>query len=215
MNFKYIALEGNIGAGKTTVSKMLAERFSAKLILEEFADNPFLPSFYEDREKWAFPLEMSFLAERYQQAFDNFPSPDLFADVAVSDYMIWKSLVFARINLKPIEFELYQKFFRIMFERFPRPDIIVYLNKSTDKLIENIQKRGREYEQQISPEYLQSVHQSYLSFFKQLSGFPVLMVNTNEIDFLQNPENLDSLIALVNRDYDKGLHYLNLDELSV
>lgn len=211
MKFKYIALEGNIGAGKTTVSKLLAHRLSAKLILEEFADNPFLPSFYEDREKWAFPLEMSFLAERYQQAFDNFPSPDLFSDVAVSDYMIWKSLVFARINLKPMEYELYQKFFKIMFERFPRPDLIVYLNKRTDRLMNNIRKRGRTYEQQISPEYLSSVHQSYMSFFKQLTEFPVIMLDTNDVDFLSDSKKMDQFLMIVQRDYSKGIHFLNME----
>ena len=205
MQYKHIALEGNIGSGKTTVSKLLAERQNARLILEQFADNPFLPPFYEDREKWAFPLEMSFLAERYTQTHDQLPTPDLFGTCVISDYMIWKSLVFARINLKPMEFELYQRFFDLMFSAFPRPELVIYMNRNLADLKRQISLRGRSYESDIDSSYLRDVERSYMEFFAQLSETPVIILNTSGIDFTTDEGALSQLESLISESHKPGV----------
>jgi len=197
----YIAIEGNIGAGKTSLSTMISQDFNAKLILERFRDNPFLPKFYEDKHRYAFPLEMSFLADRYQQLSDDLAQYDLFRDFVVSDYDVFKSLIFAKITLQEEEYVLYDKLFRIMYKELVKPDLYIYLYQNTERLLENIKTRGREYEQNIQPEYLMEINRSYLSYIKSQKEMKVRIIEISDLDFVNN-----------RRDY---LHVLDkMDELT-
>lgn len=182
----YIAIEGNIGAGKTSLSTMISQDFNAKLILERFKDNPFLPKFYEDSNRYAFPLEMSFLADRYQQLSDDLAQYDLFSDFVVSDYDVFKSLIFARITLAEEEFILYDKLFRLMYKELVKPDLYIYLYQNTERLLENIKTRGREYEQNIQPEYLMEINRSYLSYIKSQKEMQVRIIEISDLDFVNN-----------------------------
>lgn len=184
--FSYVAIEGNIGAGKTTLAETIALDFNAKLVLERFADNPFLPKFYEDKSRYAFPLEMSFLADRYQQVHDDLSQLDLFKDFVVADYDIYKSLIFAKVTLQEEEYKLYRRLFELMYKDIKRPELYVFLFQSTDKLIENIKKRGRGYEQNIAPEYLESIQRGYLDFIKSQSESKVRIIDITEMDFVKN-----------------------------
>jgi len=184
--FNYIAIEGNIGAGKTTLSNMISDDFNAKLVLERFADNPFLPKFYEDNERYAFPLEMSFLADRYQQLTDDLAQFDLFKNFILSDYYIFKSLIFAQITLHSDEFFLYRKMFDIMYKEIAKPDLYIYLYQSTDRLIENIKKRGRDYEQNIEATYLEKIHKGYTNFINTEKDLNTLVIDVSEMDFVKN-----------------------------
>ncbi|HEY9221900.1 MAG TPA: 2-amino-4-hydroxy-6-hydroxymethyldihydropteridine diphosphokinase [Lutibacter sp.] len=195
--FNYIAIEGNIGSGKTTLATMIAEDFNAKIILERFADNPFLPKFYEDKDRYAFPLEMSFLADRYSQLSDDLAQFDLFKNFIVSDYYIFKSLIFAQITLQKDEFYLYRKMFDIMYKEISKPDLYIYLYQDTPQLIKNIKKRGREYEQNIAPEYLDKIHQGYSSFIKTEENLKTLIIDVSQKDFLNNPDEYKEIIALI------------------
>ena len=197
--FNYIAIEGNIGSGKTTLATMIAEDFNAKIILERFADNPFLPKFYEDKDRYAFPLEMSFLADRYSQLSDDLAQFDLFKNFIVSDYYIFKSLIFAQVTLQKDEFYLYRKMFDIMYKEISKPDLYIYLYQDTPQLIQNIKKRGREYEQNIAPEYLDKIHQGYSSFIKTEENLKTLIIDVSKKDFLNNPEEYKEIIALIKR----------------
>lgn len=184
--YSFISIEGNIGAGKTTLAKKIATDFNAKLILERFADNPFLPKFYEEPGRYAFPLEMSFLADRYQQVQDDLSQLDLFKDFIVSDYDIYKSLIFAQVTLQKEEFTLYRKLFDIMYKDTVKPEIYVFLYQSTEKLLENIKKRGREYEQSITPEYLENIQKGYMDFIKTRQNSNVKIIDTTDLDFVEN-----------------------------
>lgn len=195
--FNYIAIEGNIGSGKTTLATMIAEDFNAKIILERFADNPFLPKFYEDNDRYAFPLEMSFLADRYSQLSDDLAQFDLFKNFIVSDYYIFKSLIFAQITLQKDEFYLYRKMFDIMYKEISKPDLYIYLYQDTPQLIKNIKKRGRDYEQNIAPEYLDKIHQGYSGFIKTEENLKTLIIDVSKKDFLNNPEDYKEIIALI------------------
>tara|TARA_R100000935_G_scaffold23022_1_gene42294 strand:- start:296 stop:1351 length:1056 start_codon:yes stop_codon:yes gene_type:complete len=186
VSFNYIAVEGNIGAGKTSLSTMISQEFNAKLILERFKDNPFLPKFYEDKNRYAFPLEMSFLADRYQQLSDDLAQYDLFTDFVVSDYDVFKSLIFAKITLQEEEYALYEKLFRIMYKELVKPDLYIYLYQNTERLLENIKSRGRDYEQNIQPEYLMEINKSYLAFIKSQSNIKVKIIDISELDFVNN-----------------------------
>jgi deoxyadenosine/deoxycytidine kinase len=197
--FNYIAIEGNIGSGKTTLATMIAEDFNAKIILERFADNPFLPKFYEDKDRYAFPLEMSFLADRYSQLSDDLAQFDLFKNFIVSDYYIFKSLIFAQVTLQKDEFYLYRKMFDIMYKEISKPDLYIYLYQDTPQLIKNIKKRGREYEQNIAPEYLDKIHQGYSSFIKTEENLNTLIIDVSQKDFLNNPEEYKEIIDLIKR----------------
>jgi 2-amino-4-hydroxy-6-hydroxymethyldihydropteridine diphosphokinase len=197
--FNYIAIEGNIGSGKTTLATMIAEDFNAKIILERFADNPFLPKFYEDNDRYAFPLEMSFLADRYSQLSDDLAQFDLFKNFIVSDYYIFKSLIFAQITLQKDEFYLYRKMFDIMYKEISKPDLYIYLYQNTPQLLQNIKKRGRDYEQNIAPEYLDKIHQGYSSFIKTEENLKTLIIDVSEKDFLNNPEDYKEIITLIKR----------------
>lgn len=195
--YNYIAIEGNIGAGKTTLATMIAEDFNAKIILERFADNPFLPKFYEDNERYAFPLEMSFLADRYQQLSDDLAQFDLFKNFIVSDYYIFKSLIFAQVTLQKDEYFLYRKMFDIMYNEISKPDLYIYLYQQTPQLLENIKKRGRDYEQNIASEYLDKIHQGYATFIKTEEHLKTLIIDVSDKDFLNNPEDYKEIIKLI------------------
>lgn len=183
--FNYIAIEGNIGAGKTTLTKKIAEDFNAKTVLERFADNPFLPKFYKDQNRFAFPLEMSFLADRYQQISDDLAQFDLFRDFIVADYHIFKSLIFAKVTLAEDEYRLYKTLFDIIYKEMPKPDLYVYLYQNTDKLLENIRKRGRSYEQEISAGYLEKINFGYLDYIKTQKDLNILVIDVSEKDFVK------------------------------
>ncbi|WP_435413505.1 2-amino-4-hydroxy-6-hydroxymethyldihydropteridine diphosphokinase [Psychroserpens mesophilus] len=185
-NQNYIAIEGNIGAGKTSLAHKIAYDFNAKLILERFADNPFLPKFYEEPQRYAFTLEMSFLADRYQQISDDLSQLDLFKDFMVSDYDIYKSLIFSKITLPEDEFKLYRKLFYLMYKDIAKPDLYVYLYQNTQRLQENIKKRGRDYEQNIDSEYLEKINSGYLEFLKNQSELNVKIIDISEKDFVLN-----------------------------
>ena len=205
MRYDYIAIEGNIGAGKTSLATRLSEDFSGKLVLEEFADNPFLPKFYEDRDRYAFPLELSFLAERFSQLKEILASRDLFNNLIIADYFISKSMIFSKANLKGDEFELFSKMFHIIEASLPAPSLLVFLHLSSDKLIENIQKRGREYEQKIAPSYLIEVEKSYFKFIKQHRKLRVVVIDTNEVDFVSNEADYQKIVSIIQQDHPKGI----------
>lgn len=192
--YNYIAVEGNIGAGKTSFSTMVSQDFNAKLILERFKDNPFLPKFYEDAPRYAFPLEMSFLADRYQQLSDDLAQYDLFRDFIISDYDVFKSLIFAKITLQEDEYSLYHKLFSIMYRELVKPDLYIYLYQNTERLLENIRKRGRDYEQNIQRDYLADINKSYLSFVKSQPGLNVKIVDISELDFVNNRQDYLKLL---------------------
>lgn len=185
-NYNYVAIEGNIGAGKTSFSTMVSQDFNAKLILERFKDNPFLPKFYEDKQRYAFPLEMSFLADRYQQLSDDLAQYDLFKDFVISDYDVFKSLIFAKITLPEDEYLLYHKLFHLMYKELVKPGLYIYLYQNTDRLLENIKNRGRDYEKNIESEYLVKINKSYLSFIKSQIGMKVEIIDISDFDFIQN-----------------------------
>ena len=188
-HFNYIAIEGNIGAGKTTLTTKIAEDFNAKTVLERFADNPFLPKFYEDQSRYAFPLEMSFLADHYQQISDDLAQFDLFKDFIVADYHIFKSLIFAKVTLTDDEYRLYRKLFEIIYREMPKPDLYIYLYQNTDRLLENIRHRGRSYEQEIPAEYLDKINKGYLDYIKSQTDLNVLIIDVSERDFVKNQED--------------------------
>lgn len=184
--FNYIAIEGNIGAGKTSLATLISRDFNAKLILERFADNPFLPKFYEDKSRYAFPLEMSFLADRYQQISDDLSQLDLFKDFIVSDYDVFKSLIFSKITLQEDEFKLYRKLFYLMYKDIAKPDIYIYLYQNTERLQENIKKRGRDYEKYIDSDYLEKINAGYLEFLRNQPEINTRIIDISDKDFVKN-----------------------------
>ncbi|TAI46994.1 2-amino-4-hydroxy-6-hydroxymethyldihydropteridine diphosphokinase [Flagellimonas allohymeniacidonis] len=191
---QFLSIEGNIGAGKTTLSQMIAKDFNAKLVLERFADNPFLPKFYEDQSRFAFPLEMSFLADRYQQFMDDTTQFDLFKNFMVSDYDIFKSLIFAKITLQQDEFNLYRKVFNFMYNEVKKPDIYLYLYQNTERLLENIKKRGRDYEQNIEAAYLEKINRGYLDFIKSHTQQNSIVLDVSDLDFVSNISDYETVL---------------------
>ena len=187
--FNYIAFEGNIGAGKTTLVNKIADDFNAKTVLERFADNPFLPKFYKDQNRYAFPLEMSFLADRYQQLSDDLAQFDLFKDFVVADYHIFKSLIFAKITLAEDEYRLYRNLFDIIYKEMPKPDLYIYLYQNTERLLQNIKKRGRNYEQNIEAAYLDKINTGYLDYIKSQTDLNVLIIDVSDRDFVKKHED--------------------------
>lgn len=205
--YNFIVIEGNIGAGKTTLASMIASQFNARLILEQFDDNPFLPKFYSDPAKYAFPLELSFMASRYKQLQEESGTQDLFTSFTVADYYFMKSLVFASSTLKDDEYNLYRQIFYIIFSSLPKPDIYVYLYVEPERLLDNIRKRGRDYEKQITKEYLGKIQDSYFTFFKQNPDNRYLIIDINGIDFVTDGEKYSKIIETIfGRDYSKGLN---------
>jgi deoxyadenosine/deoxycytidine kinase len=206
---RFLVIEGNIGAGKTTLSEKLAGEFNAKLIVEQFADNPFLPKFYKNQERYSFPLELSFLADRYNQIKDEVLNLDLFHNFLVADYYFAKSAIFAQNTLKQDEYRLFRQIFDIVFESMPKPDLYVYLHSDTEKLLKNIAKRGRDYEKEITPGYLEKIRDGYFHFFKQVTSFPVLIIDINNIDFVDNNQHYERLkAAIFKSDYKLGINRL-------
>ena len=193
----FIAIEGNIGAGKTTLAHKISEDFNAKLILERFADNPFLPKFYEDQARYAFPLEMSFLAERYQQFTDDTTQFDLFKSFMVSDYDIYKSLIFANVTLQTEEFKLYRKVFNFMHKEVKKPGLYVYLYQNTERLLENIKKRDRDYEQNIESDYLEKINRGYLDFIKSAPNHNTLIIDISKLDFVENEKDYNFILDTI------------------
>ncbi len=194
---QFIAIEGNIGAGKTTLARKISQDFNGKLILERFADNPFLPKFYEDQARYAFPLEMSFLADRYQQFTDDTQQFDLFKNFMVSDYDIYKSLIFAKITLQEEEFSLYRKVFNFMYKEVKKPDVYVYLYQHTPRLLDNIKKRGRDYEQKIPSDYLDKINRGYLDFIKSTPDTNSLIIEVSDLDFVAHKEDYQEILQQI------------------
>lgn len=212
MNSNYLVIEGCIGAGKTCLTKKLAEEYHTKLILEQFADNSFLPKFYEDPQRYAFPLEMSFLTDRYSQLKNTLTQTDLFSQHTVADYFIDKCLIFSKNNLNSDEYSLYVKLFNIINSFIPQPEMIVYLYKDVNLLLKNIKKRGREYEQNIQFEYLDNIQKAYLEYFKILTNIPILIVDTNNVDFVESEKDYQYVKNIIGRQYDNGIHYITDNE---
>jgi deoxyguanosine kinase len=208
--WKYLVVEGNIGAGKTTLASMLAEAHGTRLMLEQFSDNPFLPGFYKNPVQFAFPLELSFLAERYQHLKRDVIQQDLFNPRVVSDYFILKSLIFARINLPEPEFQLFEKLFQIIKDNMPMPDKIVYLHSECHRLQQNIRIRGREYEQEIAGEYLDKIQKGYFELLKELSGLPILVIDVTAKNFVKEPKSFARLNELIHNSNELGMHYYTL-----
>lgn len=206
--YNFIVIEGNIGAGKTTLATKMAEDLGAKLILEQFADNPFLPKFYEDPEKHAFPLELSFLAERYHQLKKELTTHDIFNPTVISDYYFVKSMIFAKSNLKEDEFALYTKLFHIINDSLPKPDLLVYLYHNIDRLQANIKKRGRDYEQNITDEYLIKIQTGYFDFLKQLPEQRIVIIDVNNVDYTSNQTDYDLMIELLKNPYPLGMTHI-------
>lgn len=190
----FISIEGNIGAGKTTLANMIGQDYNAKLVLERFADNPFLPKFYEDQARFAFPLEMSFLADRYQQFMDDTSQYDLFKNFMVSDYDIHKSLIFAKVTLQEEEFKLYRKLFTMMYKEAQRPRLFVYLYQDTARLLQNIKQRGRSYEQNIGSDYLEKINRGYLDYIKSFPEQNNLIIDISEMDFVTNKADYELIL---------------------
>ena len=193
----FITIEGNIGAGKTSLASRISEDFNGKLILERFAENPFLPSFYEDQARYAFPLEMSFLADRYQQFSDDTNQFDLFKNFMISDYDIFKSLIFAKVTLQKQEYELYRKIFNFMYKEVRKPKIYVYLYQTTERLLEQIKKRGREYEQGIQAEYLTNINKGYIDFLKTYPKDSQLIIDVSGLDFVGQKKDYEHILTLL------------------
>lgn len=203
--YKYIVIEGCIGAGKTTLSEMLAEDLNAELVLERFADNSFLPKFYKDPLHYAFPVEMTFLTDRYQQLKQLLSQRDMFKDLVISDYFIDKCIIFSKNNLQPDEYNLYTKVYDIISTYLPKPDLLIYLYNNADRLLRNIAKRGRSYEQEITADYLNNIQDSYMTYLKQHPNLPILIVEARDLDFVQNPADYQKIKNLLNQQYPVGI----------
>lgn len=209
MNYHFITIEGNIGAGKTTLAHLLSKHYNARLILEEFADNPFLPKFYENPQQFAFPLELFFMAERYKQLKELLHTQDLFNSLTISDYLFTKCLLFAKVNLPVDEFRLYQNLFDIIHQQLIQPDLLIYLHSPVSKLQQNIRKRNRSYEQNIPDDYLMSLQETYTQYIKQ-HNVKTLFIDTSNADFLGNEKHLQAILEALEKDYEPGQHYLTL-----
>jgi len=209
MKYNFVTIEGNIGAGKTTLTHMLSKHYNARLILEAFADNPFLPKFYENQELYAFPLELFFMAERYKQLKDLLQTKDMFQNITISDYLFTKCLLFAKVNLPDDEFRLYQKLFDIITPQIIEPDILIYLHAPVSRLKENIKKRNRSYEQNISDEYLFELQETYTNYIKQ-HNIKTLFVDVSNADFLGDTGHLKIIIDALDKEYADGQYYITL-----
>lgn len=213
MHYSYIAIEGTIGAGKTTLASRIAHDFNGKLVLEEFEGdkNPFLPKFYKEPEKYSFQLEMTFLALRFQQLKDKLGVLDLFHDFIISDYYVAKSLIFSRNNLQEDEYQLFARFFNIIFSDMPKPELLVYLYSDVERLQANIRKRGRSYEQEISDAYLDNIQHGYFDFLRQQQdSMRIVLIDTNHLDFVANESDYQRIIEAIDRPYDIGLHRVSV-----
>lgn len=209
MNYHYITIEGNIGAGKTTLAHLLSKHYNARLVLEEFADNPFLPKFYENPGQFAFPLELFFMAERYKQLKELIHTKDLFHSVTISDYLFTKCLLFAKVNLPTEEFRLYQRLFDIIHQQLIQPDLLIYLHAPVQKLQQNIKKRNRSYEQAIPDSYLFSIQETYTHYIKQ-HNITTLYVDASNADLLGKESHLNTILNALDKQYEAGQHFIAL-----
>ena len=209
MKYSFITIEGNIGAGKTTLAHLLSKHYNARLVLEQFADNPFLPKFYENPQQFAFPLELFFMAERFKQLKDLIQQKDLFQHTTITDYLFTKCLLFAKINLTEDEFRLYQRIFDIMYQQLVQPEILIYLHAPVSKLQQNIKKRNRSYEQNIADDYLFNIQETYTHYIKQ-HNIKTLFVDASNADFLGNELHLKVITDALDKEYENGQHLLVL-----
>lgn len=205
MNYNYIVIEGCIGAGKTSLSEMLAQELNGELVLERFDDNSFLPKFYKDPLHYAFPVEMTFLTDRYQQLKQLLSQRDMFKDVVIGDYFIDKCIIFSKNNLQPDEYSLYTKVYDIISACLPKPDIIIYLYNDAERLLHNIAHRGREYEKGITADYLNNIQENYITYLKQHATLPILMVDAKDVDFVNNPADYQKIRSLLDQDFPVGI----------
>jgi deoxyadenosine/deoxycytidine kinase len=204
--YNYVVVEGTIGAGKTTLSTMLARDYNAELVLERFADNPFLEKFYKDPVHYAFPVEMTFLMDRYQQLRNLLTARDLFTDFVLGDYFIDKCLLFSKNNLSQDEFALFKKVFDTISGFLPKPDLILYLYTNPDRLLKQIAKRNRDFEKDITKEYLSDIQEKYLTYFRENQQIPILLLDTENVDFVENPSDYQKIKTLVTNHYEAGIH---------
>jgi deoxyadenosine/deoxycytidine kinase len=211
MHYKFVVIEGNIGVGKTTLASMLAKEYNARLILEKFEENPFLPKFYKDPEKHAFPLELFFMAERYHQLKKE-KEQDLFQPITIADYFFMKSKLFAQNNLQKDEHQLFNSLFEIMLSSLSNPDLLVYLYADVSRLQQNIKKRGRVFEQEITNEYLQNIQDRYLDYLRKQTHFPVLLLDVSNVDFKEDEKVYFRIKELLKTPYKIGVHQVNLSE---
>jgi deoxyadenosine/deoxycytidine kinase len=209
LNYHFISIEGNIGAGKTTLAHLLSKRLNARLVLEQFADNPFLPKFYENPQQYAFPLELFFMAERYKQLKELIHTKDLFQTITVSDYLFTKCLLFARVNLTDEEFRLYHKLYEIIKQQLIEPDLLIYLHVPVQKLQKNIRRRNRPYEQNIPDEYLFKIQETYTHYIRQ-HNIKTLFIDASNADFLDNEMHMKVILDALEKEYEAGQHYLTL-----
>lgn len=206
MEYKYIVIEGNIGAGKTTLAKMLAEEYQANLLLEKFSDNPFLPRFYKDPDKYAFHVELSFMATRYQQLINELPYKNLFKTFTLADFYFAKSILFAKITLSEPEFVLYRQIFNIIYKTIPKPDLYVYLHLDVEQLMKNIKQRGRDFESNINPDYLKKLEREYFNYIRQQNDMRVVVLNMNNIDFIEKESDYERVKEVIfKKDHPVGI----------
>jgi deoxyadenosine/deoxycytidine kinase len=208
--YSYIAIEGNIGAGKTSLAKILSNKYNGRLVLEEFADNTFLPQFYEQPERFAFPLEMSFLAERYQQISREQQAATNAGEILISDYIFEKSLLFASVNLTGDELHLFNRFFSLIQKGLQQPGLMLYLHRSTPQLLQNISLRGREFEKSIPFDYLERISHSYLNYLKGVNEFPVVVINSDKLDFVNKPSDLRLVLDLLTKPHGFGFQEITI-----
>ncbi len=208
--YKYICIEGNIGAGKTTLAQMLSAEFNCNLILEQFTENPFLEYFYKDPERYAFTVELSFLTERQKQLQDSLSNKDLFHEFNIADYSMIKSLLFARQNLKDDEFKLFQNIFNLLSSRIQRPDLILYMHRPIDRVKRHIIERGRPFELNIKDAYLEQIQNAYFDFFKTQTVLPVVVLDGENMDFIQNRKHFEEIMNILYQEFKPGLHHLRI-----
>jgi deoxyadenosine/deoxycytidine kinase len=206
---RYIAIEGPIGVGKSSLAELLARELGGKTLLEEVEENAFLPKFYGDMKKYAFQTQLFFLLSRYQQQKDMF-QPELFKTSVVSDYLFAKDRIFAYLTLDENELCLYEQVYRLLDTRIPKPDLVIYLQASTDVLLDRIGRRNFEYEKGVKDEYLEKLIDAYNRYFFYYSDTPLLVVNTTEIDFVNNPEDLANLVKEIKSMKGGSQHYIPL-----
>jgi deoxyadenosine/deoxycytidine kinase len=207
LNYNYLVIEGNIGAGKTSLAKKIADDYQAHLILEQFADNPFLPKFYKNPEKYSFHVELSFLATRFEQLKNEIPNKNLFKSFTLADFYFIKSLIFAKVTLSESEFNLYRQIFNIIYKTLPKPDLFIYLHQNVDRLMENIQKRGRSYEQDIQKDYLKKLQDEYFHFLKQQQNMKILLLDVSNLDFINKSIDYKKITnSVFNYKYKPGIN---------
>ena len=208
--YPYIVIEGNIGVGKTTFCRKLQEKYDARLILEQFSENPFLPFFYENPERHAFSVELFFMTERHRQLQEELIQGDLFNQQIISDYIFIKTLLFAKHNLNEEEYRLFNRLFHVLNAHFKKPDLVVYLHRPVPNLLHQIKKRGRSFEMEINATYLENIQKAYFDFFKMDPEYPILVVGIDDLDFEKDNNAFELLNKLLLQNYEPKVHYINL-----